>query len=251
MGLKLLTRTTRSVAPTEAGARLARAIGPDLDHIADELDALSAFRDKPAGTVRITLGEHAARTVIWPRLPAFIREHPDIKVELAVDQSLSDIVTDGFDAGIRIGEGLARDMIAVRVGPDLRMVVVGSPQYFSTRNMPQVPRDLMEHNCMNLSLRTLGGHLVWEFEKDGKSQRVRVEGQLVFSNNSHVVTAALAGLGLGLIMEDGAQPYLASGDLVQALDDWCPSFEGYHLFYPTRRQDSPAFAAFVKAFRYP
>lgn len=250
MGLKLFTRTTRSVAPTDAGARLARSIGPDIAHIEAELDALSALRDRPTGTVRITLGEHAARSVIWPKLPEFARAHPDIRIELSVDQGLSDIVADGFDAGIRFGDGLARDMIAVRVGPDLRMIVVGSPDYFRTHGMPLTPRDLTEHDCINLRMRTMGGMFVWEFEKDGTRQNVRVEGQLVFSNNSHVVTAALAGLGLGYIMEDVALPYLQSGELIQVLDEWSPSFDGYHLFYPTRRQDSPAFAAFVKAFRH-
>jgi DNA-binding transcriptional LysR family regulator len=202
LGVRLLARTTRSVAPTEAGARLVSAIAPDLEHIAAELDALSAFRDKPSGTIRISLGEHASRTTIWPKLPAFLEEYPDVKVELAVDHGLTDIVGEGFDAGVRLGERLAKDMIAVRIGPDLRMVVVGSPGYFATRAKPMTPRDLTEHRCINLRMRTYGGLLVWEFEKDRIVQNVRVDGQLVVNSTAHVLTGALAGLGLGLIMED-------------------------------------------------
>ncbi len=249
LGVRLLARTTRSVAPTEAGARLASAIAPDLEHIAAELDALSAFRDKPAGTIRISLGEHAARTAVWPKLPGFLETYPDVKVELAIDHGLTDIVAEGFDAGVRLGERLARDMIAVRIGPNLRMSVVGSPAYFAKRARPSVPNDLIEHACVNLRMPTYGGLLIWEFEKDKVSQNVRVDGQLVVNSTSHALKGALSGLGLALIMEDVAQPYIAAGELIRVLDEWCPSFEGYHLYYPSRRQASPAFAAFVGALR--
>lgn len=250
LGVRLLMRTTRSVTPTEAGARLIEAIAPDIEHIAGELDALSRFRDKPTGTIRISLGEHAARTTIWPRLPAFLNDYPDVKVELAVDHGLTDIVAGGFDAGVRLGERLARDMIAVRIGPDLRMVVVGSPTYFAARARPVTPRDLTEHVCINLRMPTYGGLHVWEFEKDGKVQNVRVDGQVIVNSTSHVLTGALAGLGLGLIMDDVATRHIETGALIQVLGDWCPLFEGYHLYYPSRRQASPAFAAFARAFRY-
>ena len=251
IGVRLLTRTTRSVAPTEAGARLVHAIAPDLEHITAELEALNSFRDKPVGTIRINAGEHAARTVLWPKIPAFVKQYPDIKVELTVDQGLTDIVAEGYDAGVRIGERLARDMIGVRIGPRLRMVVVGSPEYFTSIPEPRKPQDLTNHDCINLRLPTLGGLLIWEFEKNGRTQNVRVEGQLFFNNNFHVVSAALAGLGLGYIMEDVAAPHIARGELKQVMADWCPTFDGYHLYYPSRRQTSSAFAAFVNAMRFP
>lgn len=250
LGVRLLTRTTRSVAPTEAGARLAAAISPDLEHIEAQLDALGSFRDKPAGTIRISLGDHAARTAIWPKLPEFLEQYPDVRVELGLDNGLADIVAQGFDAGVRLGERLAKDMVAVRIGPDLRMIVVGSPRYFANCQKPLVPRDLTEHRCIGLRMRTYGGLLVWEFEKGKTMQKVRVDGQLVVNSNPHVLTGVLNGIGLGLLMEDVALPYIATGELVQVLDDWCPPFEGYHLYYPVRRQASPAFAAFIKAVRY-
>ena len=251
LGVRLLTRTTRSVAPTEAGARLVHSIAQDIEHITDELDSLNSYRDKPFGTIRVSVGEHAERTVILPRLPGFLKQHPDVKVELAVDQNLTDIVAESYDAGVRIGERLARDMIGVRIGPRLRLVVVGSPNYFRDRSPPTKPQDLTSHECINLRLPTLGELLIWEFEKNGQAQNVRVDGHLILNNNDHVLMGALAGQGLGLIMEDMAKPHLASGELKQVLADWCPTFDGYHLYYPSKRQPSSAFAAFVKAMRFP
>ena len=249
LGVRLLNRTTRSVSPTEAGERLFRAIAPDFEHVRAELDALNAYRDKPIGTVRVSVGEHAARTVLWPKLPKFAREHPSVKVELSIDHALTDIAAESFDAGVRLGERLARDMIAVRIGPDLRMVAVASPAYFASNPPPATPQDLTTHNCINLRMPTSGGVMIWEFLKDGRAQNVRVDGQLTFNSNFLVLHAALEGLGVGLIMEDVAKPHLARGDLRQALADWSPTFPGYHLYYPSRRQPSSAFAAFVEAMR--
>jgi DNA-binding transcriptional LysR family regulator len=250
LGLRLLTRTTRSVAPTEAGERLVRTIGPRFDEIDAELIALSALRDKPAGTIRITTGEHAAETVLWPVLATLLRGYPDIKVELIVDYGLTDIVAERFDAGVRLGEQVARDMIAVRIGPDWRMAVVGAPSYFASRAGPKRPQDLTDHDCINLRLPTYGGLFPWEFEKRGRELKVRVEGPLVFNNISLRLNAALAGLGLAYLPEDVAQPHLADGRLVRVLADWCPPFSGYHLYYPSRRQPTPAFALLVEALRY-
>ena len=250
MGVRLLTRTTRSVAPTEAGARLVSSITPDIAHIQSELEALSSFRSKPKGIIRVSLGEHAARTANWPKLPAFLEEYPDVAVELGVDHELADIVADGFDAGVRLGERLAKEMVAVRIGPDLRMVVVGSAKYFEQRDKPLLPKDVTDHRCIGLRMRTSGGVMAWEFENGETTQNERVNGQLIVNSNIQVLTGALNGLGLGLIMEEVARPFITSGELVQVLDDWCPFFEGYHLYYPVRRQTSPEFAAFVRMLRY-
>ena len=250
LGLRLLTRTTRSVSPTEAGERLLVSIGPRLDEIDQELAALSAFRDKPAGTIRITAGEHAADRILWPALERLLPDYPDVHVEVIVDYGLTDIVSERYDAGVRLGEQVAKDMIAVRIGPDMRMAVVGAPAYFATRKMPLMPQDLTEHNCINLRLPTHGGIYAWEFERQGREVKVRVEGQLVFNNIALRLNAALGGLGLTYLPEDAVAPYLASGQLVQVLEDWCPTFAGYHLYYPSRRQTSPAFALIADALRY-
>ena len=250
LGVRLLTRTTRRVAPTEAGERLLRALGPALDTIAAELASLSDFRDKPAGTIRITTSEHATKTVLWPVLERLLPDYPDIHVELTIESSLTDIVAERFDAGVRLGESIAKDMVAVRIGPDLRMAVVGAPSYFATRPKPRSPQDLADHTCINLRLLTAGGFYAWEFEKDGRELRVRVDGQLAFNNASMIHRAAIAGFGLGYLMKDRVEADLDSGALVRVLEDWCPPFPGYHLYYPSRRQPSAAFALLVDALRY-
>jgi DNA-binding transcriptional LysR family regulator len=250
LGVRLLTRTTRSVSLTEAGERLVRAVAPRFEEIEAELAALSALREKPAGTIRLTAGDHAINSVLWPKLLKFLPNYPDIKVEVAVDYGLSDIVAERYDAGVRFGEQVAKDMIAVRVGPDVRFAVVGTKSYFATRPPPKTPQDLIGHNCINLRLPTYGGIYAWEFEKEGREVKVRVEGQLVFNGIFQVLDAALAGLGLAYIPEDLAQPYIVKNRLQRVLDDWCAPWSGYHLYYPHRRQASPAFALLVDALRY-
>ena len=250
LGVRLLTRTTRSVSPTEAGERLARSIGPRLDEIEMELAALSALREKPAGTIRITAGEHAADAVLWPAIARLLPDYPDIRIEIIVDYGLTDIVAERYDAGVRLGEQVARDMIAVRIGPDMRMAVVGAPAYFAARPKPRAPQDLTTHNCINLRLPTYGGLYAWEFEKADRELKVRVEGQLVFNTAALRLNAVLAGLGLAYLPEDQVTTYLADGRLVRALADWCPPFPGYHLYYPSRRQATPAFSLLVDALRY-
>ncbi|MBY3151722.1 LysR family transcriptional regulator [Rhizobium laguerreae] len=250
LGLRLLTRTTRSVAPTEAGERLLLSIGPRLDEIESELAALSAFREKPAGTIRINAGEHAADTVLWPALEKLLPDYPDINVEIIVDYGLTDIVAERYDAGVRLGEQVAKDMIAVRIGPDMRMAVVGAPAYFDNKPTPLTPQDLTDHNCINLRLPTYGSVYAWEFEKNGHELRVRVEGQLVFNNIALRLNAVLAGMGLAYMPEDLVEAHLANGRLVRVLEDWCPPFSGYHLYYPSRRHTSPAFALVVDALRH-
>ena len=250
LGLRLLTRTTRSVAPTEAGERLLRGVGPRFDEIDAALAALSELRDKPAGTVRITAGEHPAYTILWPALEKLLPDYPDVTVEVVVDYGLSDIVTERYDAGVRLGEQVAKDMIAVRVGPDMRMAVVGAPFYFARRPRPKTPQDLTAHDCINLRLPTYGSLYAWEFENGEHELNVRVEGQLVFNNLALRLNAAVAGLGLAYLPEDQVQTHLAEGRLIQVLADWCPPFPGYHLYYPNRRQPTPAFALLVDALRY-
>ncbi|TGQ64031.1 LysR family transcriptional regulator [Mesorhizobium sp. M00.F.Ca.ET.186.01.1.1] len=250
LGVRLLTRTTRSVSPTEAGERLANTIGPRLDEIESELAALSALREKPAGTIRITAGEHSADTILWPAIARLLPDYPDIRIEVIVDYGLTDIVAERYDAGVRLGEQVARDMIAVRIGPDMRMAVVGSPAYFATRPKPRTPQDLTAYNCINLRLPTYGGLYAWEFEKAGRELKVRVEGQLVFNIASLRLNAVLAGLGLAYLPEDQVSAHLTDGRLVRVLADWCPPFPGYHLYYPSRRQATPAFSLLVEALRH-
>ena len=250
LGVRLLTRTTRRVAPTQAGERLLKTLGPALDTIAAELASLSELREKPAGTIRITTSEHAANSVLWPVLKALLPDYPDIHVELSIDSGLTDIVAERFDAGVRLGESVAKDMVAVRVGPDLRMAVVGAPSYFAARPQPLIPQDLAEHQCINLHLPTFGGLYAWELEKGGRELKVRVEGQLAFNNPLMTVRAATAGFGLACVLEDHVAAQVAEGSLVRVLDDWCPPFAGYHLYYPSRRQPSAAFTLLVDALRF-
>jgi DNA-binding transcriptional LysR family regulator len=250
LGVRLLTRTTRSVAPTDAGERMLRTIGPRLEEIEAELASLGELRGKPAGNIRITTGEHAAEAVLWPALAKLLPKYRDINVELIIDYGLTDIVAERYDAGVRLGEQVAKDMIAVRIGPDMRMAVVGAPSYFARRPRPKRPQDLTAHDCINLRLPTYGGVYAWEFEKNGREMKVHVEGQLVFNNLALRLNAALAGLGLTYLPEDVVKTHLAKRQLVRVLADWCPKFSGYHLYYPSRRQHTPAFSLLVDALRY-
>jgi len=250
LGLRLLTRTTRSVAPTEAGERLLRTVGPRFDEIDAEIAALGALRDKPAGTIRITASDYGASAILWPRLQKFLRAYPEIKVEIIVDNGFVDIVAQRYDAGVRFGEQVAKDMIAMRIGPDVRMAVVGSPAYFRKRPAPKRPQDLIDHACINLRLLTYGGLYAWEFEKAGRQLRVHVDGQVAFNTTGQLLDAALAGFGLAYVPEDVAQRDIAKGRLKRVLADWCAPFSGHHLYYPSRRQPTPAFALLVDALRY-
>ena len=249
-GIRLLTRTTRSVAPTQAGERLLQSIGPRLDDIDAALASLSELREQPAGTIRITTGEHAAEAILWPAVSNLLRAYPDIHVEIIVDYGLTDIVTERYDAGVRLGEQVAKDMIAVRIGPDMRMAVVGAPSYFERRPRPKMPQELTDHDCINIRLPTRGSVYAWEFEKRGRELKARVEGQLVFNNIALRREAVLAGFGLAYLPEDQVQPYVTAGRLIRVLEDWCQPFSGYHLYYPSRRQATPAFALLVDALRY-
>lgn len=250
LGVRLLARTTRSVVATQAGERLLATLRPALDDIDAEIAALSDLRDKPAGTIRITSTGQAARQILWPVLARLLPEHPDIHVELSIDSSLTDIVTERFDAGIRLSEQVAKDMIAVPIGPDLRMAVAGAPAYFARRPAPVTPQDLTRHDCINMRLRTSGGLYAWELDKDDRELKVRVDGQLVLNDVDMIVTAAVAGFGLACLPEDHFGEAFADGRLVRVLEDWCPPFPGYHLYYPSRRQVTPAFALLVEALRY-
>jgi DNA-binding transcriptional LysR family regulator len=250
LGLRLLTRTTRSVAPTEAGERLLETLRPALDDIDLKLAALTELRERPAGTVRLTTSIHAARTVLWPVIDRLTAEHPDINVELSADAGFVDIVANRLDAGVRLGESLEKDMIAVRIGPRLRMAAVGSPTYFAEHDPPLTPHDLPAHRCINLRLASSGGLYAWEFDRDGRELKVKVEGQLVFNNVDLMLTAALAGHGIAFTIEDHVASALADGTLVRVLEDWCEPFDGYYLYYPSRRQPSPAFTLLLEALRY-
>ncbi|AVA21200.1 LysR family transcriptional regulator [Rhizobium sp. LEGMi198b] len=249
MGLRLLTRTTRSVGTTEAGERLRQSLAPRISEIEADIEALMAYRDKPAGTVRITLSHHAMESVVWPKLSPMLADYPDIKLELSVDSSFRNIVEDGFDAGVRLGESLEKDMVAVRIGPDWRLVAVGSPGYFMTRAVPRTPQELMRHNCINRRIDRIGALYAWEFEKDGEEVRVRVEGQLTFNTDAEMVDAALRGYGIAYVPESFVEQHLAEGRLQLVLDDWSPKFAGYYLYYPSRRQNLPAFSVIVDALR--
>lgn len=249
LGIRLLTRTTRSVSPTLAGERLIQGAGPRFEEIEAEIAALSALRDKPAGMIRITTSEFAANAILWPKLKKFLPLYPDIKVEINIDYGFTDIVAQRYDAGVRIGEQVAKDMIAVRIGPDVRMAVVGSPVYFTNRSHPKTPHQLTDHDCINLRLQTHGGLYAWELEKEGRELNVRVEGQLVFNSGHPMLKAALAGFGLAYVMEEVALPHIAEGRLVRVLEDWCPPFSGFHIYYPSRNS-SPAFNLLIDALRY-
>ena len=249
LGLRLLTRTTRSVSTTEAGGRLLRTAGPRIEEIKAELAALNALRDTPSGTIRITAHDHAVRTVLWPGLERLLPEYPDIKVEVVIDYGLTDIAAQGLDAGIRAGELVAKDMVAVRVGPDLRSAVVGAPSYFNGKPRPRTPQDLTGHSCINLRLPSHGGLYAWEFEKKGREMRVRVEGQLTFNGSITVRDAAITGFGLAYLPEDTIQEHITDGRLIRVLADWCPPYPGYHLYYPSGRQTTAAFSLLVDALR--
>jgi DNA-binding transcriptional LysR family regulator len=250
LGLRLLTRTTRSVSPTEAGERLLKTVGPRLDEVETELGSLSELRDRPSGTIRLTSTDYATDTLLWPRLIPLLRKYPEIKIEIITDYGLTDIVSEHYDAGVRPGEQVAKDMIAVRIGPDIRMAVVGDPAYFKQREVPKRPPDLVQHRCINLRLPTYGGLYAWEFEKGSRELRVRVDGQLTFNGIGQMINAALSGFGLAYVPEDLVQHHLARGRLKRVLEDWCQPYTGYHLYYPSRRQPSAAFALVVDALRH-
>lgn len=250
MGIRLLTRTTRNVSTTPAGERLLKTITPRLVEIEEEIAALTALRDKPSGSIRLTLSDHALDSVVWPKLKPLLKDYPDISVELILDSSFRNIVEEGFDAGVRLGESVEKDMIAVRIGPDWRLVAVASPGYLSEHGTPQHPRDLVRHICINMRHESAGGLYAWEFEKDGQELRVRVDGQLAFNNSYAMIGAAVSGYGIAYVPEDIVADRIAVGALVQVLDDWSPMFDGYFLYYPSRRQNLPAFRVIVDALRH-
>jgi len=250
LGVRLLTRTTRAVSPTEAGERLLSSIGPYFDDIEAQLDALNELREKPAGTIRIAASDYAISSVLWPKIEKFLLLYPDIKIELLLDNGLTDIVTERYDAGVRMGEQLAKDMISERIGPDFRFVVVGAPSYFKTHPNPETPQDLTQHRCINYRYTSSGGVYAWEFERDGRETKIRVEGQITFNNVFHMLDAALAGVGLAYVPEDIARPHLKKGHLKQVLEGWSAYWDGFYLYYPSRRQSSPAFVTLVEALRH-
>lgn len=250
LGLRLFTRTTRRVAPTDAGERLLAAVGPRLEGIEADLATLSELRDKPAANIRITASEHAADSILLPKLTKLLPDYPDIKVEISTDYRMVDIVEQRFDAGVRLGEHIAKDMIAVRIGPDVRMAVVGAPSYFARYPVPRKPQDLTEQDCINVRLPTHGGLLPWDFKKGKRELNVRVEGTLIFNGFPQILNAAVNGMGLAFILEDVVQEHIADGRLMRVLEDWCSVFAGYHLYYPSRRQPSPAFSLIVDALRF-
>ena len=249
MGVRLLTRTTRNVATTTAGERLLRTITPRIAEIEDEIAALTAYRDKPSGSIRLTLSDHALESVVWPKLKPVLRDYPDIQVELILDSTFRNIVEEGFDAGVRLGESVEKDMIAVRIGPDWRLVAVASPGYLAGHGVPKHPQDLVRHVCINMRHESAGGLYAWEFEKDGKELRVRVTGQLTFNNSYAMIDAAVNGYGIAYVPDDIVERQIKAGELVQVLDDWSPYFDGYFLYYPSRRQNLPAFKVIVDALR--
>jgi len=247
--LRLLTRTTRNLMPTPAGEQLLSTLRPALGEIEAQLNALSELRELPSGSLRLTAGRHAVRTVLWPALLRLNKRYPDIKVEVSMEPALKDIVSEQYDAGIRLGEQIARDMIALRIGPDLRRVVVGSPAYLADHGIPLEPQDLTRHRCCNIRLPTSGGIYAWKFERDGRSVKVHVDGSFILNDLDILIDAALHGAGLAIVMEDMVAPFITDGRLVRVLDDWSPPFSGYHLYYPNRRYPSPAFAALLEELR--
>lgn len=249
MGLQLLTRNTRSVTPTEAGDKLVQTLRPAFDEIDARIVELSELREKPSGTLRITTSRHAAETVLWPRIAPFLHAYPDVAIELSIDGALTDIVADRFDAGVRLGEHLTKEMIAIPIGPELRLAVVGSPDYLARHPAPREPQDLAAHRCINIPLSTKGGFYAWEFEKDGRAINIKVDGPLVLNDSNMVMRAAEEGIGLACVMDDMVEKAVAAGRLVRVLEDWCPPFSGYHLYYPDRRQMSPAMRRLVDALK--
>lgn len=250
LNTRLLTRTTRSVAPTEAGENLVQSIAPMIVEIEKSLLDLTSNQEKTAGNIRITAGEHALASTLWPLLKPFLKAYPDINIELSVDNTLTDIVNGRFDAGVRLGESIEKDMVAVRIGPDWKMSAVASPDYLREHGTPITPYELQNHNCINMRLPTLGGIYSWEFSKDGKDIRVKVEGQLIFNNLASRIDAALSGMGIAYVPEDSVQQYVANGDLLSILEDWIEPFSGYYLYYPSRKQHPPAFSKLVEAVKY-
>ena len=249
MQIRLLTRTTRSVSVTAAGERLLQSVGHRIDEIEAELDMLTALRDKPAGTVRITCGPNVLKTTLLPKLTPLLREYPDIHIEFDANHGFRDIVADRFDAGVRLGDTIDKDMIAVPIGPKLRVAAVASPEYFARCAAPQTPRDLMQHCCINERMVQSGKIYAWEFEQENGKFHVRVEGQLTFNTSEHVVDAALAGLGIAFLPEEEFGTHLQEGKLIRVLEEWCRPFPGYYLYYPSRKQPSPAFSLVVDALR--
>ncbi|MPS69244.1 MAG: LysR family transcriptional regulator [Novosphingobium sp.] len=249
MGIRLLSRTTRSVATTIAGERLLQTIAPRIGEIEDEIATLMTFRDKPSGSIRLTLSDHALESVVWPKLKPVLSAYPDISVELILDSTFRNIVEEGFDAGVRLGEAVEKDMIAVRIGPDWRLVAVASPSYLDAHGAPEHPHELVGHVCINMRHESAGGLYAWEFEKDGQALRVRVSGQVTFNNSYAMIDAAVSGYGIAYVPENIVEQHVASGALVQILDDWSPLFDGYFLYYPSRRQNLPAFKIVVDALR--
>ena len=250
MGLRLLNRTTRNVAPTAAGTRLLATVGPRLDEIDTEVAAVMALSDRPSGSIRLTLSDHAFKTVAWPKLKPLIQAYPDLRIEFSLDSGFRNIVEEGFDAGVRLGESVEKDMVATRIGPDWRMIAVASPTYLATRNLPRHPRDLLDHDCINMRHETRGGLYAWEFEKDGQEVNVRVEGQLTFNNSYAMMDAVLGGLGVAFVPNHLADAYVASEELVLLLDEWSPFFDGYFLYYPTRQQHLGVFQLVLDALRH-
>lgn len=250
MGLRLLTRTTRNVAPTVAGERLLATLTPRIAEIEEEIASLTALGEKPSGSIRLTLSDHALESVVWPKLKPVLSLYPDISVELILDSTFRNIVEEGFDAGVRLGESVEKDMIAVRIGPDWRLVAVASPDYLAARGVPERPQDLVRHICINMRHETAGGLYAWEFGKDGQDLRVRVDGQLTFNNSYAMIDAAVSGYGIAYVPGDIVERHIAAGTLVQVLDDWSPVFDGYFLYYPSRRQNLPAFKVIVDALRH-
>lgn len=250
MGIRLLTRTTRSVAPTAAGERLLQTVAPRIAEIEEEIASLTALGEKPTGSIRLTLSDHALESVVWPKLKPVLSAYPDISVEMILDSTFRNIVEEGFDAGVRLGESVEKDMIAVRIGPDWRLVAVASPAYLDAHGVPDRPQDLVRHVCINMRHETAGGLYAWEFEKNGQELRVRVDGQLTFNNSYAMIDAAVSGYGIAYVPENIVERQIASGALVQVLDDWSPFFDGYFLYYPSRRQNLPAFKVIVDALRH-
>lgn len=249
LNIRLLTRTTRSVAPTEAGERIIACLEPRIADLEQELASLLQLNGTTSGNIRLSAGEHAVQSLVWPKLKPFLKKYPQINVELNVDNGFVDIVDGRFDAGVRLGESVDKDMIAVRIGPDMRMVVVGTPSYFAAHPVPETPHELQHHRCINMRLPTAGGLYHWEFEREGKPLRVKVEGQVTFNQLAEKIDAVLSGFGIAFVPEDSVQDYITSGELIQVLHDWCPSFPGYYLYYPSRKQHPPAFALMIDALR--
>jgi len=250
LGVQLMTRTTRSISPTAAGDQLLKTLETSFSDIEESLTNLGELRDKPAGTIRITTAEHAALTILWPKLSTFLPDYPDIKVEINIDYGFTDIVSQRYDAGVRLGESVEKDMIAARIGPDLKMAVVASPSYFSTHEKPRTPHDLARHNCINLRLPTHDGLMIWDLEKKGQTLKIRVDGQLVFNSGTQILKATLEGFGLAYLPDGMVKEAVAKGTLISVLEDWCPPFPGYYLYYPSRHHPSPAFSLLLEALRH-